>query len=182
MTKQKLKFKIEGGLQKLADFYSATDKDTHAHDTYWHNPGALLEALAVAPAKEIRISTGYKKLAETAPTIDFDKWTGTFDSGMTDGVTAAPPGTAYASLMQAVDPAQHCGKISEDFDNAITVTSVAVVVVVVTVTVVSGRADYNKETPARLPVPNSPKFMAPNFAAEMSRTAQAVAEQIGWFS
>lgn len=69
MTKQKLKFKIEGGLSKLSELYAGTD--AKMSDSYWHNPAQLMEALQVAPAKEIRLSSGYKKLADALGDFDF---------------------------------------------------------------------------------------------------------------
>jgi hypothetical protein len=154
MSKQKLKFKVDGGLKKLSELYASSDKDAGATDTYWKNPGALLEALAVAPSKEIRLSSGYKQLADTMGQVDFGSWS-------TDGV-----------------PTLEAGRLGDDFGQAFTCTSVAVVVVVVTVTVVSG---YHREEPAqqRLPVPGGPKMAS---IADMAYHAQAVAEQVGWFS
>jgi hypothetical protein len=154
MSKQRLTFKVEGGLKKLSEFYSSKGGEAAATDTYWKNPGALLEALSVAPSKEIRISAGYKHLADTMGDVDFNGW-------QAEG----------APVMQA-------GKLNDDFIHAFTSVSVAVVVVVITVTVTSG---YNREEPAqqRLPVPGGPKFAN---VAEMSRHAQTVAEQVGWFS
>lgn len=151
MSKQRLTFKVDGGLKKLSEFYASADKDTAATETYWHNPAALLEALEVCPAKEIRISSGYKQLAETMVDVDFGQW------------------SAEGS------PMLNAGKLTDDFSQAFTTVSVAVVVVVVTVTVTSG---YNREEPARLPVPGAPKFGI----ADMARHAQTVAEQVGWFS
>jgi hypothetical protein len=149
-----LKFKVEGGLKKLSEFYATAEKDAGATDTYWHNPAALLEALEVAPSKEIRISAGYKQLADTMGQVDFGSWS-------TDGV-----------------PTLEAGRLGDDFGQAFTCTSVAVVVVVITVTVVSG---YHREEPAqqRLPVPGGPKMAS---IADMTHHAQSVAERVGWFS
>ena len=153
MSKQRLTFKVDGGLKKLSEFYSTAGSDEFAVDAYWKNPAALLEALSVAPAKEIRISSGYKHLADTMGDVDFNGW-------QAEG----------APIMQA-------GKLNDDFTQAFTSVSVAVVVVVITVTVTSG---YKKEEPVqRLPVPGGPSFAS---VAEMSRHAQTVAEQVGWFS
>lgn len=157
MTKQKLKFKVEGGLNRLSDFYAATDTDLTATDTYWHNPAALMEALEVAPAREIRISTGYKKLAETMDKVDFGKWHGTFDR-TTEDCEANFQDKAFNSLMHAVggsDTPLHAGTYGEKFNQAFTVTSVAVVVVVVTVTVVSG---YQAPASPEPPFPADPSF------------------------
>lgn len=176
MTKQKLKFKVEGGLQKLSELYSRTDNDVSAAATYWHNPAALMEALEVAPAREIRISHGYKKLADTMDKIDFGKWEGTFSRAPEDAGEIFEK-TAFNSLMHAVggvDPALRAGDYGDAFNQSVTITSVAVVVVVVTVTVVSG---YQKDAPTpRTPVPGAPKF------SQMAAYAQSVAEQVGWFS
>lgn len=155
MRKQRLTFKVDGGLKKLSEFYSSADKDTAAADTYWKNPGALLEALAVSPSKEIRISSGYKQLADTMDKVDFGQW-------HAEGV-----------------PMLNAGKLGDDFGNAFTSVSVAVVVVVVTVTVVSGHHREQEAPAQRLPVPGGPKFAE---IADMSRHAQTVAEQVGWFS
>ncbi len=176
MTKQKLKFKLEGGLQKLSDFYATTDTDKTATETYFNNPAALMEALDVTPAKEIRISDGYKKLSDTMGNIDFNKWHDTFDRSAEDCGTAFQD-KAFTSLMHAVggyDAERHAGGLRDDFTQAFTVTSVAVVVVVVTVTVVSG---YDRSAPAqRAPVPGGSRM------SQMSHYAQSVAEQVGWFS
>ena len=152
MTKAKLKFKVEGGLKKLSELYASAEKDAAATDTYWKNPGALLEALAVAPSKEIRISAGYKQLADTMDKVDFGAWS-------TDGV-----------------PTLEAGRLGDEFGQAFTSVSVAVVVVVVTVTVVSG---YRDEPVQRAPVPGGPKMAS---IADMAYHAQSVAEQVGWFS
>lgn len=175
MTKQKLKFKVEGGLRKLSEFYSNCDHDLNATETYWKNPGALMEALEVAPAKEIRISHGYKKLADTIDKIDFEKWESTF--GRASEECGPFQEKAFNSLLHAVGgytPALHAGDFRDDFEQAFTITTVAVAVVVVTVTVVSG---HQREAPTpRTPVPGSPKFQ------QMALYAQSVADQVGWFS
>ena len=154
MTKRRLTFKVEGGLKKLSELYASADKDHKATDTYWHNPGALLEALSVAPSKEIRISSGYKQLADTMDKVDFGQW-------QAEG-----------------SPALQAGRLGDDFGQAFTTVSVAVVVVVVTVTVTTGYTE-DKRTPARVPVPGGPKFAS---VEDMARHAQTVAEQVGWFS
>ncbi len=153
MSKQRLTFKVDGGLKKLSEFYSSKGSEAAATDTYWKNPGALLEALSVAPSKEIRISSGYKQLADTMGDVDFGAWS-------EEGV-----------------PMLNAGRLGDDFGQAFTSVSVAVVVVVITVTVTSG---YKPEQPAqRLPVPGGPKMAG---IADMAFHAQAVAEQVGWFS
>src|SRR4051812_24895592 len=101
MKKQKLKFKVDGGLARLSELYTAAEQDERAADSYWQNPGALLEALNVAPSKEIRISPGYKKLADSMDGIDFTKWHGTFDHSRNDGDLCVQE-KAFTSLWHAV--------------------------------------------------------------------------------
>jgi hypothetical protein len=78
MAKQKLTFKIEGGLDKVSELYAASNNAADLQ-TYGENPAALLQALSITSEKEIRISSGYKKLAEEMGNIDFGQWLNTFE-------------------------------------------------------------------------------------------------------
>ncbi|MBI1215569.1 MAG: hypothetical protein GC185_07105 [Alphaproteobacteria bacterium] len=176
MTKQKLKFKVDGGLRKLADFYDSAQQEKSASEAYWNNPAALLEALDVAPEKEIRISGGYKKLADTMDSVDFKKWNDTFDHDMKDNGLYVQP-KPYASLWNAVDPESlQAGDLGDAFDRAYNVV-VVLITITVTVTVTSG---YIRDEDSRRPAtPNAPKFSG---IPQMSSYAQSVADQVGWFS
>ena len=79
MAKQKLTFKIDGGLEKISRLYASAESDKQALNTYGENPAALLEALSVTPEREIRLSAGYRKLAETMDTIDLSQWHDAFE-------------------------------------------------------------------------------------------------------
>jgi hypothetical protein len=185
VTKQKLKFKVDGGLKKLSEFYATAEKEAGASDMYWKNPAALLEALEVAPSKEIRISSGYKKLADTMDTIDFEKWHGTFDMSRDDGDLGVQE-KAFTSLWHAVAGADRdaleAGRLNDKFEQALTVTVTVTITITITMTmtmtstVTSGR----KEEP-RAPVPGAPS-LAPRDLAMMSRYAQTIADHMSLYA
>lgn len=186
--KQKLKFKVDGGLARLSELYTAAEQDERAADSYWQNPGALLEALNVAPSKEIRISEGYKKLADSMETIDFAKWNGTFDRSRGDGMGVQE--TAFTSLWHAVAGADRAtleaGRLGDDFGQAYTITMTMTMTMTITITVtmtmtVTVTSGYQKDEQKRLPVPGGPSFAAAD-VARMSRYAQTLADHVGWFS
>ncbi len=190
MTKQKLTFKVDGGLKKLAGFYATAEKEEKAADIYWQKPEALLEALDVAPAKEIRISSGYKKLADTMETIDFEKWHGSFDRTRDDGDLNIQE-TAFTSLYHAVAGADRdalqAGRLGDNFGQAMTVTITMTMTMTITITVtmtmtVTVTSGYNKDEPKRLPVPGGPSFASAAELGVMARYAQTVADHIGWFA
>jgi hypothetical protein len=190
MTKQKLTFKVDGGLKKLADFYATAEKEEKAADTYWQKPEALLEALNVAPSKEIRISSGYRKLAASMETIDFEKWHGSFDRTRDDGDLGVQE-TAFTSLYQTVAGADidvlQMGRLGDDFGHAMTITMTMTMTMTITITVtmtmtVTITSGYSKEEPQRLPVPGGPKFASAAELGVMARYAQTVADHIGWFA
>lgn len=189
MTKQKLKFKVDGGLAKLSELYTAADKDEGAADAYWQNPGALLEALNVAPSKEIRISPGYKKLADSMDAIDFAKWNDTFDHSRDDGMSVQE--NAFTSLWHSVDGADRAtleaGRLGDDFGQAYTITMTMTMTMTITITVtmtmtVTITSGYSRdENQRKLPVPGGPSFATAD-VARMTRYAQTLADHVGWFS
>jgi hypothetical protein len=188
MTKQKLTFKVDGGLKKLAGFYATAEKEENAADTYWQKPEALLEALNVAPSKEIRISSGYKKLADTMQAIDFEKWHGSFDRTRDDGDLGIQE-TAFTSLYHAVAGADKAalqmGRLGEDFGQAMTITMTMTMTITITITMtmtVTVTSGYEKDRNERVPLPGGPKFASSAELGVMSRYAQTVADHIGWFA
>lgn len=152
MTKRKLKFKTEGGLRKLPDFYAHTDTGTRATGTCWHNPAALMEALEAAPAREIRI---------------LDKWEGTF-SRASEECGDVFEENAFNSLLHAAGghtPALRAGELGGGLKR-----------LVATVTVIGeSQREAPHHTP-RTPVPGSPRL------SQMALYAQPPAPQADWFS
>lgn len=191
MTKQKLKFKIEGGLNKLSELYTATDKDSTATDTYWENPSALLEALSVAPSKEIRISQGYRKLAETMGGINFEELRGSFDYTRTDDGVQAKPLTTILSAVAGVAPEViRAGGLKDDFGkegfNTISISISISMTMTMTMTIMMTMVSTSTSTVSfgyedKKKPPGGPKFSACEMAA-MSRYAQTVADHISLFS
>ena len=185
MKKQKLTFKVDGGLEKVSALYAAAQNNKQAVENYGQNPASLLQALSVEPSREIRISEGYKKLASTMDTINFGKWHDTFEP-RTETTSYTLQQKAFTSLWYAVngyDPALQAGKMGDDFEQANAVVVVVTFTMTVTMASTNGYSDKFKEIPAyRTPTQDGPKFAGKEELAYMSRYAQTVAEQIGWFS
>ena len=181
-TKEKLKFKVAGGLGKLSDFYAGTGAD--AAETYFNNPAALLEALEVAPAKEIRISSGYKKLADSMEEIDFGLYHSTFsEEGVRDcsGVNL----NVLTSLWNTVggDCAVQAGPLKKDFNDPIVAVAVSMITVAVAFVNLSGMNEdkVNRNVPQKKP-PGGPAFASREQLHQMAHHAQIVADHISWFS
>ena len=185
MKKQKLTFKIDGGLEKVSLLYAAAENNKQSVESYGQNPASLLQALSIEPSREIRISEGYKKLASTLSTIDFGKWHDTLEPE-TDKNSFNLQQKAFTSLWYAVngyDPALQAGKLNEDFKEANLVVVLITMTITITMASTNGYNDTIKDQPAyRTPASDGPKFATRGELAYMSRYAQTIAEQIGWFS
>lgn len=185
--KQKLTFKVDGGLEKVSELYAKAD-NAQALQTYGENPAALLEALSVEPTQQIRVSAGYKKLADEMDNIDFGTWRDTFE-GCTDSLQPK----ALTSLWYAVngyEPVIHAGGLGDEFNNSmtvsisITVTITMTMTMTMTSTVASGYDRVNEQmnvTGGHAP-PKGPQMAHRKDLTYMARHAQTMAEQIGWFS
>jgi hypothetical protein len=188
MTKQKLTFKVEKGLEKIAGIYAAADKDAGAAQAYFDNPAALMEALQVAPHREIRLSPGYKRLADALCSFDFDS----YQAELADG----PKGECGLSLpildnmwkkVSGVDCAIHIDR--ELIAGPIVAVAVSMITVAVAFVNLSGRnedevGDKTPVAPAvrRPRVPGGPKFSATKEELQhLAQHAQIVADHI-WLS
>jgi hypothetical protein len=182
MTKQKLKFKVEGGLKRLSEFYAGAAED--AATTYWQNPSALLEALSVAPAKEIRISGGYKKLADALETLDYGLYHDTLMAKAADVCTDENVITSIRHAVAGHDETLNAGTISDEFNRgpivAVAVSMITVSVVVVNLSGYQRDEDMEKRPGYR--VPAGPRFATTEQLRDMAHHAQIVADQISWFS
>lgn len=184
MKKQKLTFKVEGGLKKLSALYASTDKETA--DTYWQKPAALLEAFEVAPAKEIRISSGYKKLADALDTLDYGLYHETLAEEGAHNCAGVNPGV-FTSLWHAVsgyEPGMQAGRLGDEFNGPIVAVAVSMITVSVAFVNLSGsneRKDDREERPGYR-VPAGPRFASREQLRDMAHHAQIVADQISWFS
>ena len=182
--KQKLTFKVEGGLSRLSAFYAGAADD--AATTYWQRPSALLEALSAAPAKEIRLSSGYKKLADALDTLDYGLYHETLSAKET-----APCGTnpgVFTSLWHAVsghDDTLQAGKLGDEFNEG-PIVAVAVSMITVSVAFVnlsgSNHEERKHEDRPAYRVPAGPRFASREQLRDMAHHAQIVADQISWFS
>lgn len=184
MKKQKLTFKIDGGLDRLSAFYAGAAED--AATTYWQRPSALLEALDVAPAKEVRLSSGYKKLADALETLDYGLYHETLSAqeatpcGVNEGI--------YTSLWHAVsghgEGMQAEGLRDKFNDGPIVAVAVSMITVSVAFVNLSGsneRKDEREQRPAYR-VPAGPRFASAEQLRDMAHHAQIVADRISWFS
>ena len=182
--KQKLTFKVEGGLSRLSAFYAGAADD--AATTYWQRPSALLEALSVAPEKEIRLSSGYKKLADALETLDYGLYHETLSAR-----EAGPCGTnanVFTSLWHAVgghDESLQAGRLGDEFNEgpivAVAVSMITVSVAFVNLSGSNHREEKHEERPAYR-VPAGPRFATTEQLRDMAHHAQIVADQISWFS
>jgi hypothetical protein len=183
MTKQKLTFKVEGGLSRLSEFYAETkEKDPVA---YWENPGALLEALSVAPAKEIRLSAGYRKLAEVMDTLDYGLYHDTLAAEGAHNCAGVNP-SVFTSLWNTVsghDTGLQAGRLGDEFNGPIVAVAVSMITVAIAFVNLSG-TNERKEDMERpgYRVPAGPRFASKDQVRDMAHHAQVVAEQISWFS
>ncbi len=184
MTKQKLTFKIDGGLKKLSAFYAGAAED--AATTYWQRPSALLEALAVAPAKEIRLSSGYKKLADALDTLDYGLYHETLSAK--ESSACGTNANVFTSLWHAVsghDELQAGGLTDEFNEGPIVAVAVSMITVSVAFVNLSGsnyKDEKDREQRPGYRVPAGPRFASTEQLRDMAHHAQIVADQISWFS
>lgn len=182
MTKQKLKFKIDGGLSKLSELYAATD--SAGADAYFDNPAALMSALSVEPAREIRLAQGYKKLSDALCSFDF---AGFHDVIEEEG--KAPCGLNLNVLQTmwdkvgGLDCTVHLDE--KQLSGPIVAVAVSMITVAVAFVNLSGRNDDTAEKVPAVPVrrkpPAGPKFASREELHIMAQHAQIVADHI-WLS
>jgi hypothetical protein len=186
MTKQKLTFKIDGGLKRLSAFYAGAADD--AATTYWQRPSALLEALAIAPAKEIRLSSGYKKLADALDSLDYGLYHETL-SAREDKSACGTNAGVFTSLWHAVSgygEGVQAGGLTDEFNEgpivAVAVSMITVSVAFVNLSGSNYKEDKEREERPGYRVPAGPRFASTEQLRDMAHHAQIVADQISWFS
>lgn len=182
MTKQKLKFKIEGGLSKLSELYAGTN--AKMADGYWQNPSMLLEALHVAPSKEIRLSLGYKKLSDALGGFDFGQFYATIEEqGREECGLNLDVLQRMWDKVGGLDCTVHIDE--KQLQGPIVAVAVSMITVAVAFVNLSGYNEYKSEKAPVQPVyrkpPAGPKFASREELQNMAQHAQIVADHI-WFS
>ena len=190
MARKTLQFKVPGGLKKVSEFYLAHDGKTEDLNTYWHDPAALLKHFTDQPVSaQIKLSEGYKKLADTMDTVNFDRWIESFEEGKRADDGPSVNACALTSLWHSVSGydagAMQLSGMRDKFNSmTVTILMMVTVTITVTITVASGSPD-GEDMDDEAPGSRSPGIMPPVSKLKlqhMTQHAQIIADHIGWFS
>jgi hypothetical protein len=179
MSRPLLKFRVQGGLEKISQLYDRLDETPDAIQACWDRPQALLEGLVDEVSPDIALSDGYRRLADAMSSLDLSAWCSTFPHADIDELKPVDAG-AVADLHERITGDELFAGISDDDFNkaSITMIMVMMVTVTVTVTVTSGTAI---EQPGIKPGVPGPGLRAAQLA-QLSAHAQIVADGLGRYA
>ena len=178
LRRKPLKYRVEGGLQKIAEIYERMDQDTDAAQKCWNDPSAYLGD--VIAEDNLKLSSGYKELADSLSTLDLREICKDYSFEQIQAMERMDEQSIKTLLSGVVahdgnvEFVKQAGPLSSEFPKA---TAVVVVVMMITVTVTStnGPSTEISETPS------TPSLGKGVDHAKLVDYAQAVADQIGWY-